>query len=216
MAQDIEMPPPQFPQMEDAWKTAEKQRPEIAFYDDQLKASLASERAKAVENFPEIFVDGNYSYAKNEFQVHEDNLSVNLGAKMNFYDGGAARAELLKERSRRKQIQEQKDKLIQDIRVEVEDSYFSLKNACEKVLVGRDALIQAGENVRVYRFKYAVGSATPTEVLEAIALETAAQTNYYRDDYELKRNYAKLMYSMGIDLALVYEKMESEKNGPTK
>ena len=46
--------------------------------------------------------------------------------------------------------------------------------------------------------------APPTEVLEAITLETAAQTNYYSADYEVKRGYAKLMYSMCIDLALIY------------
>ncbi|MCX5714958.1 MAG: TolC family protein, partial [Candidatus Omnitrophica bacterium] len=79
-----------------------------------------------------------------------------------------------------------------------------------------EALQQAGENVRFYRVKYKAGSATPTEVLDAITLETRAQTNYYSDDYEVKRGYAKLMYSMGIDLGLIYERMESEKNGTTK
>jgi len=33
------------------------------------------------------------------------------------------------------------------------------------------------------------------------------------DDYEIKRSYANLMYSMGIDLALVYERMENKDGG---
>ena len=84
-----------------------------------------------------------------------------------------------------------------------------MKNSYEKVCVARDVLDQALENVRFYRTKYTAGSATPTEVLEAIAQEAMAQTNYSSNDYEVKRSYGKLMYSMGIDLSLIYEKMEN-------
>ncbi len=209
-AQDIQMESPELPEMEDAWATAQSQRPEVAFYADQINASVSAERAKAVENFPVLFADGGYSYSQNKYQVHEDNLSASLGVKMNFYDGGAARAELLKERSRQKQLKEQKDKIIDDIKFEVEDSYYSLKNACKKIAVVKDAVEQADENVRAYRVKYMAGSATSTDVLEAIALQTRAQTNYYSADYELKRNYAKLEYSIGMDLLSIYEKLGKE------
>lgn len=213
IVEDIKMAPPKFPEMQDAWDTAQKQRPEVAFYIDQINSSVLSQRAKAVENFPTLFVDLGYSYAQNQYMVRQDNASVELGAKMNLYDGGASRADLLKERSYQKKLTEQKDKIIEDIKLEIEDSYFGLKNACEKVEVATDALAQAQENVRFYRVKYKAGSATPTEVLDAITMQTKAQTNYYNDDYELKRGYAKLMYSIGIDLSLIYERMESEKNG---
>ena len=214
--QDIKMQPPEFPEMEAAWSLAQIQRPEVTFYADQLKASLLSQRAKAVENFPTLFVDAGYSYVQNQYQVHENNTSIELGAKLNLYDGGSSQADLHKERFRHSQLKEQQDKLIEDIKLEIEDSYFGLKNACEKIVVAGEALKQAEENVRFYRVKYKAGSATPTEVLDAITLQTKAQTNYCSDDYELKRGYAKLMYSMGIDLGLVYERMESEQNGPKK
>ncbi|MFA5164950.1 MAG: TolC family protein [Candidatus Omnitrophota bacterium] len=212
---DIEMELPQYPGIEDAWATAQEQRPEISFYENRIKASVSSERAKAVENLPVLYADGGYNHTKNSYMVHEDNMSVNLGVKMNLYDGGAARADLLKERALQKQIKEEKEKLVEDIKFEVEDSHLGLKDACEKVSVASEAIGQADENVRAYRVKYTAGVATPTDVLEAITLQTRARTNYYSADYELKRNYARLMYSMGIDLTLIYEKMES-KNGPEK
>jgi outer membrane protein TolC len=214
--QDIKMAPPKFPVMEDAWNLAQIQRPEVAFWQEQIKASLLSARAKAVENFPVLFADAGYAYNQNRYQVHEGNAAFTLGAKMNLYDGGSNRADLFKERAREKQLNEEKGKLIEDIKFEIEDSYFGLKNACEKVEVAGEALQQAEENVRFYRVKYQGGSATPTEVLDAITLQTKAQTNYCRNDYEVKRGYAKLMYSMGIDLGLIYERMESDENGATK
>jgi len=216
MIQDIKMQPPRFPEMQDAWNAAQLQRPEVAFYADQINSSFLSQRAKAVENFPTLFVDLGYAHTQNRFLTHEDNASIQLGAKMNLYDGGATKAGLLKEKSLQAKLSEQKGKIIEDIKFEIEDSYFSLKNACAKVAVASEALAQAEENVRFYRVKYQAGSATPTEVLDAITMQTKAQTNYYSDDYELKRSYAKLMYSMGIDLGLVYERMEGEKNGTSK
>ena len=105
-------------------------------------------------------------------------------------------------------VQEQKDKLIDDIRFEVKGSRIGVKDAIEKLGVARDALAQAEENVRFYRVKYNNGVATSTDVLEAISLQTKAQTNYYSADYELKRSYARLMYSMGNDMAAIYKKTE--------
>ena len=213
---DVLMKPPVFPEIEEAWAMAQRQRPELAFFRDLVEASSLSAKAKSVENLPTLFADGGYSYTKNKFLEPQDNAFIQLGAKVNLYDGGASRAELLKERSRHGQLLETKDKLVEDIKFEVEDSYLGLKDACEKVLVAKDAVQQAEENVRVNRVKYAEGSATSTDVLEAITLETIARTNYNSNDYELKRNYAKLMYSMGIDLTLIYEMMERRQNGPAK
>lgn len=208
---DLAMEIPEFPDMGNAWNSALTLRPEITFYEDQIKASVLTEKAKAVENFPVVFADGGYSYQQNKYATHEYNASIELGAKVDFYDGGASYAQLLKERSRHKQLSEQKDKLTEDIKFEIEDSFYGLKNACEKVEVAKGALAQADENVRFYRTKYNAGVATTTDVLEAINLQTKAQVNYCTADYEMKRSYAKLMYSIGLDLPLIYERMENKK-----
>lgn len=209
IVQDIVMKPPVVPSIEEAWQNAITQRPEIAFVTSEIKASSLVERAKAVENFPVLFADAGYSYDENKYSVHQNNPYVNLGAKALFYDGGAAKAGLLKERYNRQQLNEKREKLYDDIKLEIEDSHASLTDAVEKVIVASEAVVQAQENVRVYRVNYSEGVSTTTDVLNAISMETNAQTNYYQADYELKRNYAKLMYSMGIDLVLLYDSIGS-------
>jgi outer membrane protein TolC len=188
-------------------------RPEVAFVEDQIRAVSLRERVAAAGQYPSIYAQGGYSYTENEYQLHQDNTFLKLGAKVDLYDGGATTAAARKERLIRGQLQEQKNKLIEDIKLEIEDSYTGLKNAVEKLSVAQSVLAQAQENVRVFRVRYAEGAATQTEVLEAISLQTKAQTNYCNSSYEAKRGYAQLMYSMGIDLALIYEKMECEQNG---
>ncbi|MCX5711128.1 MAG: TolC family protein [Candidatus Omnitrophica bacterium] len=213
---DIAMENPGFPDMDNAWSAAVTLRPEIAFYADQIKASVLTEKARAVANLPEVYADAGYSYQQNKYATNDKNTSLELGAKVDLYDGGAAQSQLFKERTRQRQLKEQKDKITEDIKFEVEDSYCGLKNAFEKVQVAKGALEQADENVRFYRIKYNAGAATNTDVLEAINLQTRAQVNYCADDYEMKRGYAKLMYAMGLDLPLIYEKMENKKDEYTR
>lgn len=216
LVQDVSMQLPVVPGIDDSLKMAQDLRPEIVFYQDQINASVLTERAKAVENFPVFYADAGYAYDQNKYQAHESNMTFELGAKMKFYDGGQARAQLMKERQNRRKLNEQKEKIVEDIKFEVEDSHIGLKDAREKVVVAKDALEQAQENVRVYRVKYNAGSATPTDVLDAIALQTRAETNFCTSEYELKRNYAKLIYSVGEDLAEVYSKMENQYDGTAK
>lgn len=214
--QDIPMDIPQSLDMDNVCNAAINLRPEIVFFDEQLKASAFTEKAKAVENYPVIFADAGYSFAQNKYAAHESNSAVVLGAKVDFFDGGAARARLLKEHQQQKKLIAQKSKLTEDIKFEIENSYYGLKNACEKVLVAKGALEQADENVRFYRIKYNAGSATTTDVLAAISLQTEAQANYCAADFEMKRGYALLMYSMGMDLPLIYEKMENKNDDRAK
>ena len=205
---DVSMEYPPAPTAEDAWKAAESQRPEIVFYNDQIKASQLSERAKSLENLPSIYVDGGYAYTENRYMVKEANGYIQMGAKINLYDGGASTADMMRDCYQTKQLGEEKNKLIDDIRYEVEYGLLDLRDASEKLSVSKEALTQSEENVRFYRVKYNNGAATSTDVLEAITLQTKAETNYYSADYELKRSYAKLMYSIGNDLTTIYKEME--------
>jgi outer membrane protein len=206
--QDIDMELPQVPLMDHAWNTAQAERPEIKVIDERIAASIFVQKSKAVENYPQLFAQGGYQYNENKYMVYQDNMYFNLGAKANIFNGGASTAGLSKERFKEKQLLQQREKLVEDIKFEVEDSYLALKDAGEKLSVAKDSRAQAEENVRVNRVKYNEGSATTTDVIEAITLETNAQTNFYNAGYELKRSYAKLMYSMGIDLTLIYNTMK--------
>jgi hypothetical protein len=48
--------------------------------------------------------------------------------------------------------------------------------------------------------QYKEGAATSTAVTDAVALRTSAETDYWRGTYELKRAWARFLYSTGKDL----------------
>jgi outer membrane protein TolC len=123
---------------------------------------------------------------------------------LNLFSGGSTKAEVSKIIYRREQLLEQKRKLMDDIRLEVERSYLDLKNALEKTQVTKDAVNQAEENLRIHKIRYGEGIGTSTDVVDAITLLTTAETNYYRAVYELRRAQAELQYAMGLDLVSAY------------
>jgi outer membrane protein TolC len=119
---------------------------------------------------------------------------------IDLFSGGSTRAEVSKILYQRDQLQEEKSKLLDDIKFEVEKSYLDLINALEKIQVTKDAAFQAEENLRIHKVRYEEGIGTSTDVVDAITLLAKAETNYCRAVYELKKAYAGLQYAMGLDL----------------
>ena len=190
---------------EAAWKTAEKQRPEILIADETLRALDLRERARKAEYYPRLFVKGGYDFTENRYMVHEGNWSVTLGLSVNLYSGGSTKAEIMKLEEQKSKLLEEKNNLIDQIKLELETYLLDSRTAGERVAVTKDAVKQAEENLRINRVKYEEGVGTATDVLDAVTLLTIAETNYYRAVYDLNRAEAAVLYSMGADLAQVYK-----------
>ncbi|MBF0485804.1 MAG: TolC family protein [Candidatus Omnitrophica bacterium] len=186
--------------VEDAVFAALMRRPELKGLDSAIGASRFREEANRSSNYPALFTNGGYNYAQNRYQGRNDNWDVELGVKFNVFNGGLTRAEVVKEKKHGEALAEQKKKLEEDIRVEVERAYWELKNSKEKVRVATTSVAQARENLRVNRVQYREGASSSTQVLDAIALVTGAETDLWRGTYETKRAWARLLYSMGKDL----------------
>jgi outer membrane protein TolC len=191
--------------IENAWAFAEKQRIEVSIIDQELKAAGFEETVKKSDYFPKFFVQGGYNYAENRYQLHEDNWSLIMGVNLNIFSGGSTKAEVSKARYKRERLLEQRNKLVDDIKLEVEKNYLDMRNADEKIKVTKDAVGQAEESLRINKVRYEEGIGTATDVLDAITLLTTSETNYYRAVYEFKRAEAGFMYALGRDLASAYK-----------
>jgi outer membrane protein TolC len=191
--------------MEKAWERAEEQRPEIQIVDTTLKALDMEEVTKRSEYYPKFFLLGGYDFIENRYQIHEGNWSLTAGINLNLFSGGSTKAGVTKIKQQRLKLFEQKNKLIDEIKLEVEKYILDLKTAREKITVTKDAVSQAEENLRINRIRYGEGVGTATEVLDAVTLLTIAETNLYKSLYDFRRAEAGLIYSMGKDLVEVYK-----------
>ncbi len=198
-----ELPPMSV--LEKSWENALQQRPEIRIVDHQLKISDLQETAKRSEFLPVFFAEGGYGYTKNQFQLHEDNWSLVFGLTINLFNGGATRAEVSKIRLRSGQLNEERNRLLDDIRLEVQRYYLDESNARDNVSATKEAIRQAEENLRIDKVRYEEGVGTATDVLDAISLLTLAERNYYKSLYDMRRAHAGLIYATGEDLTLSYK-----------
>lgn len=190
--------------LEKAWERAGNQRPEIQIVDTTLKALNMEEITKKSEYYPKFFLQGGYDFTENRYQVHEGNWSLTAGMSLNLFSGGSTKAGVLKIQHQRLKLLEQRNRIIDEIKLEVEKYVLDLETAKEKTTVTKDAVNQAEENLRINRVRYSEGVGTATEVLDAVTLLTIAETNFYKSLYDFKRAEAGIIYSLGDDLSEAY------------
>lgn len=189
---------------EQAWQLALQQRPEIKIIDATIKSLNLDEIARKAELYPRFFARGGYDFTENRYQAHEGVWSVTLGLGINLFSGGSTKAELLKIGAQRAKLLEQRDKIMDDIRLEITRYLLDAATARERVVVTTEAVQQAEENLRINRARYEEGVGTATEVLDAVTLLTVSETNYYKSLYDAKKAEAAVLYAVGKDLTEVY------------
>jgi outer membrane protein TolC len=187
-----------------AWQAADMSRTEIKIADHDLKIAGLEESAKKTDFLPTFFTAGGYSYTENRYLISKDTWSLIFGMNLNLFSGKSTTAELSKISHRRQQLIEHREKLRDDIRLEIETYHRNMEDARERTRVTKEAIGQAEENLRINTIRYREGAGTATDVLDAITLLTVAQTNYYRALYEFKRSEAGFAYAIGKDLAAEY------------
>jgi outer membrane protein len=191
--------------LEKAWDAAMQARPELQIVDATLKAQDFQEKAQKADYLPKFFVKGEYDYMDNRYMLHEGNASVLFGMSINLYKGGSTKAEVAKIEYGKERLREQKNQLVDEIKLEVKKYILDSETAKERVSATKDAVKQAEENLRIDRVKYTEGVGTATDVLDAVTLLTVAETNYYRSLYDLMRAEAGVLYATGRDIAEVYQ-----------
>lgn len=191
--------------LEQAWTMAGEKRKELLIAQNEITVADLHAHAKKADYYPTVIAQGTYNYAENRYQLNQDNWSLTLGLTLNLFNGGATKAEVAKLHHQREQLTEQKRKLLDDIRLEVEKWYRDEQNARERVAATKDAILQSEENLRITRVRYQEGVGTATDVLDAITLRTLSETNYYRALYDMRRSHAGLLHAIGEELVTIYK-----------
>jgi outer membrane protein len=187
-----------------AWEEAARQRTEIRIVDRTIDAIDLETTAQKSEFLPRVFVKGSNDYMENPYQEHENNWSLMLGVSVNLFEGGKTMASLQKTKTRKRQLLEQRAKLIDEIKLELQRSILDRRNAYARIIANKDAVGQAKENLRINNNRYSEGEGTATEVLDAVTLLTTVETNHIRSIYDYRKAEAATHYATGTDLLEVY------------
>ncbi|HAM53103.1 MAG TPA: hypothetical protein DCP92_21290 [Nitrospiraceae bacterium] len=179
-------------------------RLEIKIVDETLRSLDLEAVSTRAEYYPKFVVEGGYNYTEDRYQEPEGNWQLTASVSINIFKGGSTKAALMKIENEKLQLLQQKEKLQDDIRLEVKQYILGVTDARERCAVTHDAVGQAVENLRINRSRYKEGAGTATDVVDAVTLLAVAETNYYTSLYDLRRAEAAVMYAEGEDLLEVY------------
>jgi len=153
--------------------------------------------------YPQVYLSGNYYDmkpnsrllpAQNRFYSTWD---VSLNVSLDLWNWGATLRQTQQAKARLAMIQDGLGQLRDAAAVEVRQHWLAIGRAREKIAVAREAIDQAGENLRVTVERFKEGVALNSDVLDAESAHLAARTNYAQALVDLELVKAGLARAVG-------------------
>lgn len=155
-------------------------------------------RAELAARKPQLSLFANY----NVLDTFNDGLGVadgySLGARVrwNLFDGGAAQSRAAQREADVAIAETQFANTRNQVRLQVEQSYYNLQSNLENIQTASVALEQATEALRLARLRFQAGVGTQTEVIDAETELTRAEGNRVRAIIDYNRALASLQRSI--------------------
>ena len=184
--------------LQEILQAAYEQRPEIL----QLKARQLSQEAslKVAQASYYPVLSGNASYLFRG--IHADNLywDMMVGATLTvpLFSGFSSPNQVAEARATLRNLKAQEEATRQNVRLEGEQAYLSLKEAEESVRVSEKALAQAQKKYNLATGRYRVGVGSPLEVTDAEVSLANARVNHIQSLAGYKIAEAKIEKAMGL------------------
>ncbi len=190
---EIESRPRSFPSIDVLLKKAMDQRPDMKATAYQIKAGEAGVTAARSGWYPQIYLTGNYYYARPNQRIvpaqdlFKDTWDVGVAVSLDLWNWGST---LHRTDAAEAQLEQAKDAsglLADAVTLEVTQSYLNLGQAKERISVAQTEVEQAQENYRITDERFKEGLALNTDLLDAEAALLQAKTNLTQVlvDYEL-------------------------------
>jgi outer membrane protein TolC len=122
---------------------------------------------------------------------------VGITLSWDIWNWGGTSSQVIQAEQNLYQSQTTLDQLKENIELEVNQNYLSLKYAKEKLDVTMKTIEQADENLRTFQEKYNVQLATSTDIIDAENSLLQAKTNYTNALIDYKMAKVRLEKSIG-------------------
>lgn len=178
-------------------------RSEIKSLGYTLSANKENIRASRSSYFPSVYVSGNYTYSNpnQRYQPPLDEFKgtwdVGVTLSWDIWNWGGTSSQVIQAEQNLYQSQTTLDKIKENIELEVNRNFLSLKYSKEKLDVTMKTIEQAEENLRTFQEKYDVQLATSTDIIDAENSVLQAKTNYTNALIDYKLAKVRLEKSLG-------------------
>jgi outer membrane protein len=175
----------------------------------ELEVQIAEKNYKLTQKdyFPSVNLTGTYTQRGTDWDVDggtgisdKDFWDIRATASWDFWQWGRTRYGVKEKLSRLSQAKLRKQQLLDNINLEVKQSYLKTQEAQKNITTIEKAIEQAKENLRITEERYKEQVSTTTDVLVAQTLLTETMTNYYNALYDFKIAKAILYRALGQEI----------------
>ncbi|MEM1238497.1 MAG: TolC family protein [Cyanobacteria bacterium P01_H01_bin.26] len=163
--------------LEDSILLAFQGRAELEQQLAQREISLQQARASRAANGPQFGLFANYSWS-DLLDDSSDTYSFGAEFSMVLVDGGAARSRARQQEINADIAEERFSEVLDSVRFEVEEAYFTLRSNEENVRTARTAVTQAARALELANLRLDAGVGTQLDVLTAQSELTEAEGNW--------------------------------------
>jgi outer membrane protein TolC len=188
-------------------RLAERNRMDIHIADLQIQIAQKELEIARKNFYPDIVLEGLYFKRGTDWDLSDDDdfldpdgWSITGTASWNFWEWGRSAYGTREKLSRLHQAKIAKDQILDQIRVEVEQSYLKAKESEKNIVTVETAIEQAKENMRITEERYKEQAATSTDILIAQNLLNRTQTNFYNALYDFKIAKAFLQKAVSLEI----------------
>jgi len=186
---------------------AEKNRLEIELADLEVEIAERDYKLSQRNYYPSVSVVGTLTRRGTDWDVDGGEgigdrrfWDVQAMATWDFWEWGRTRYGVKEKLSRLSQSKLRKEQIVDNIELEVKQSYLKTKESEKNIVTIEKAIEQARENLRITEERYKEQVSTTTDVLVAQTLLTQTMTNYYNALYDFKIAKAILYRAIGQEV----------------
>ena len=174
-------------------KTALGGRPELIGMELRVKAADAAVIAASGGWFPQVFLTGNYYYARPNQRIipsidkFNDTWDFGISLQFDLWNNLSTMHQTNQAKAQREQVRDALGTVRDGIVLEVTQSYLNLQQAEERIKLSELSVQQANENYRMANEKFKTGVMTSSDLLDAevILLQSKLQLSNSLVEHEL-------------------------------
>ena len=152
----------------------------------RIMAGTATLRTEARASSPSVSVTSGLARGGSDISNLNTEWNVGLGMSIPIVDGGAEKARVETAMGQLASLEASREKLRQDIALEVRRTLADIANARERIRITELNVVSAAENRRIAMGRYEAGAGGPFEVTDALLSYTEAHLENRRAKYDLQ------------------------------